>query len=70
MGQARATQKGWLTPYETAFGATICLFFALLIGIYLTISTGVYDYYMMFVTATSIFNAVCYTGGENMLFYS
>jgi 1,4-dihydroxy-2-naphthoate octaprenyltransferase len=66
VGQARATQKGWLTPNETAGGATLCLFCALIIGIYLSKSTGGLDMFMLFVTITSIFNAVCYTGGEEI----
>lgn len=77
VGQARATQKGWLTPYETAFGSTFCLFLAFILGCYLTwlsttwMSTGfiVIDYYMVFVTISSVFNAFCYTGGHYPLGY-
>ncbi len=78
VGQARATQKGWLTPFETAFGSTLCLGIASILGFYLTwIATtttanateSYIDYYMLFVTLSSVFNAFCYTGGEYPLGY-
>ncbi len=85
VGQARATQKGWLTPKETLFGSCGCLLFAFGIGSYLTYlsstwaststaaitttNTTTIDYYMVFVTISSIFNAFCYTGGEYPLGY-
>lgn len=74
VGQARATQKGWLTPFETAFGSTLCLGIASILGFYLTwIATSStksnIDYYMLFVTLSSVFNAFCYTGGEYPLGY-
>mmetsp|Transcript_3741 Transcript_3741/g.8191 ORF Transcript_3741/g.8191 Transcript_3741/m.8191 type:complete len:406 (+) Transcript_3741:32-1249(+) len=34
VGQARATQKGWLTPYETCRGCLLCLLAALFVGMY------------------------------------
>ena len=70
VGQARATQKGWLTPFETAAASTICLLAATVLGITLTGMTGRWnDLYMVFVTITSVFNAVCYTGGPYPLGY-
>ena len=73
VGQARATQKGWLTPYETAFGSTFCLVLATVLGLYLTFLASSWsnamDYYMIFVTISSVFNAFCYTGGEYPLGY-
>ena len=84
VGQARATQKGWLTPMETLYGSSGCLGLATCIGLYLTYicstsssvtsstSTSVsssIDYYMIFVTISSVFNAFCYTGGEYPLGY-
>jgi len=33
VGQARATQRGWLTPYETCRGCVLCMLSALLVGI-------------------------------------
>ena len=32
VGQARATQRGWLTPFQTAFAATSILFLGFMIG--------------------------------------
>eukprot|EP00554_Chaetoceros_debilis_P003656 CAMPEP_0194082896 /NCGR_PEP_ID=MMETSP0149-20130528/8299_1 /TAXON_ID=122233 /ORGANISM="Chaetoceros debilis, Strain MM31A-1" /LENGTH=348 /DNA_ID=CAMNT_0038765171 /DNA_START=26 /DNA_END=1068 /DNA_ORIENTATION=- len=72
VGQARATQKGWLTPFQTAAGSTVCLFFAAVIGSVLTkicSGGGSIDPYMTFITISSIFNAVCYTGGPYPLGY-
>lgn len=77
VGQARATQKGWLSPKETAMGSTLCVGLATLLGLYLTFlasspsppSSSVIDYYMIFVTISSAFNAFCYTGGEYPLGY-
>jgi 1,4-dihydroxy-2-naphthoate octaprenyltransferase len=70
VGQARATQRGWLTPFETAAASTICLLIAAVLGMMLTGMTGRWnDPYMIFVTSTSVFNAVCYTGGPYPLGY-
>jgi|AntRauTorckE5430_2_1112549.scaffolds.fasta_scaffold14490_1 1,4-dihydroxy-2-naphthoate octaprenyltransferase len=69
VGQARATQKGWLTPFQTAAGSTLCIAIATCIGIRLTCMMGRWDAYMIFVTITSAFNAVCYTGGPFPLGY-
>ena len=84
VGQARATQKGWLTPYETCRGCVLCLFASLFIGMrYLiplnaecgNLSTG-NDYgnnsadpIMVFLVLSSLFNAVAYTGGPFPLGY-
>lgn len=72
VGQVRATQKGWLTPMQTATAATLCLLLASSIGFYLTkLSERIisYDPFMHFVTVTSVFNAFCYTGGHYPLGY-
>ncbi len=79
VGQARATQKGWLSPFQTAFGATFCLVLATILGILLTrMCNGAgsvgddilgIDPYMVFVTISSVFNAVAYTGGPYPLGY-
>jgi 1,4-dihydroxy-2-naphthoate octaprenyltransferase len=68
VGQARATQKGWLTPYQTASASTACISLALAIGLPLlpTFSSDP-AYYIMI--ATSCFNAVAYTGGPYPLGY-
>jgi len=72
VGQVRATQKGWLTPTQTATAATLCLLLASTIGFCLTkLSEHIisYDPFMHFVTITSVFNAFCYTGGHYPLGY-
>ena len=69
LGQARATQKGWLTPFQTAAASTFFLVLAFWIGVVLTRRTGRWDLYMVFVTLSSVFNAVCYTGGPYPLGY-
>lgn len=71
VGQARATQKGWLTPFQTAMGASMVLLLALLIGIVLI--SGLKDTFaiwtMSSIVSTSIFNAFAYTGGPWPLGY-
>jgi 1,4-dihydroxy-2-naphthoate octaprenyltransferase len=70
VGQARATQKGWLTPFETNAGASFCLVLASLLGVSLMVQTGRYqDPYLIFMIVSSVFNAVCYTGGPYPLGY-
>ena len=75
VGQARATQKGWLTPRQTAGGATLCLALATAIGLYLAqiAATGRdcygFDGPSLFIVASSVFNAVAYTGGPYPLGY-
>lgn len=81
VGQARATQKGWLTPYETCRGCVICLMGASFIGIYYLIpssssstelcvgSNDSFDGIMIFIVLSSLFNAVAYTGGPFPLGY-
>ena len=66
IGQARATQKGWLTPRQTAGLATLSLGLAHGIGVQLAREAGSW---MWFVTWTSVFNAVAYTGGPYPLGY-
>lgn len=41
VGQARATQKGWLSPYETCRGCVVCLLSALVVGLWWLIPVGV-----------------------------
>mmetsp|Transcript_11300 Transcript_11300/g.16092 ORF Transcript_11300/g.16092 Transcript_11300/m.16092 type:complete len:339 (+) Transcript_11300:109-1125(+) len=67
VGQARATQKGWLTPQQTAGASTACLVAALAIGINLLPSPD--DVFSWCVVLTSAFNAVAYTGGPYPLGY-
>mmetsp|Transcript_15062 Transcript_15062/g.30363 ORF Transcript_15062/g.30363 Transcript_15062/m.30363 type:complete len:439 (-) Transcript_15062:927-2243(-) len=85
IGQARATQRGWLTPLQTASGATLCLGLASAIGLYLAYIAGTctadtsngstctsmygLDKATLFIVATSVFNAVAYTGGPYPLGY-
>jgi hypothetical protein len=60
VGQARATQKGWLTPFQTAAAASFVLFMALLLGIgFITRvqHSTVHFYIMITIVVTSIFNA-------------
>lgn len=61
VGQARATQKGWLTGRQTAGGSALALALATVIGSSLAMRPGCRGF-MSFVTATSVFNAVAYTG--------
>ena len=75
VGQARATQKGWLTPRQTAGGATLCLALATAIGLYLAqIAATGSDFYgfdgpSFFIVSSSVFNAVVYAGGPFPLGY-
>ena len=66
LGQARATQKGWLTATEVATGATVALGLAGALGVRLIARGG---WSMVFVVLTSEFNAVAYTGGPYPLGY-
>mmetsp|Transcript_19497 Transcript_19497/g.29328 ORF Transcript_19497/g.29328 Transcript_19497/m.29328 type:complete len:340 (-) Transcript_19497:159-1178(-) len=61
VGQARATQKGWLSPQETASAATAALLVAFFIGLSMMPPGG--DKIFWFVLLSSCFNAVAYTGG-------
>eukprot|EP00985_Skeletonema_marinoi_P003845 scaffold1673_cov99-Skeletonema_marinoi.AAC.1 len=74
VGQARATQKGWLTPYETCRGCVLCLMASLFIGMRYLIPTNCdggssADPIMVFIVLSSLFNAVAYTGGPFPLGY-
>ena len=62
VGQARATQKGWLTAEQTLRGALTSLCGAVAVGAYLASRPGC-AFFMTFVVITSTFNAVAYTGG-------
>lgn len=76
VGQARATQKGWLTPMQTASAATFVLGLALLLGIGFVKSIdrnqeggSARAAVMTFLVISSIFNAFAYTGGPWPLGY-
>ncbi|KAH8060603.1 hypothetical protein JL722_4714 [Aureococcus anophagefferens] len=68
VGQARATQKGWLSPGQTAGLSTAALVAAASIGASLARRPGCGGW-MTFVTITSVFNALAYTGGPFPLGY-
>ena len=68
VGQARATQKGWLSPGQTAGLSTAALVAAASIGASLARRPGCGGW-MTFVTVTSVFNALAYTGGPFPLGY-
>mmetsp|Transcript_2118 Transcript_2118/g.6410 ORF Transcript_2118/g.6410 Transcript_2118/m.6410 type:complete len:322 (-) Transcript_2118:143-1108(-) len=67
-GQARATQKGWLTPAAVRSAAAACVAVQVAIGLHLALTEtppgSDARTYMYFVTVTSAFNAFAYTGGE------
>ncbi|CAJ1915367.1 unnamed protein product [Cylindrotheca closterium] len=72
VGQARATQKGWLTPFQTAAAASGVLGLALLLGLgFISSVSGDPNHHviMIGIVATSIFNAFAYTGGPWPLGY-
>jgi len=74
VGQSRATQKGWLTPDQTAAGATTMLTGNLVIGVYFLQQLSVHnhgqvDMFFLFIVLSSIFNAFAYTGGPYPLGY-
>mmetsp|Transcript_15049 Transcript_15049/g.31214 ORF Transcript_15049/g.31214 Transcript_15049/m.31214 type:complete len:343 (+) Transcript_15049:107-1135(+) len=78
VGQARATQKGWLTPFQTAMASGLTLLVGLLLGIrfILQMTAAAEDdegwkgiAIMVFIVVTSIFNAFAYTGGPWPLGY-
>lgn len=72
VGQARATQKGWLTPFQTAIAASGVLMLGFVLGLDFMLgmdpNTGRRPY-LVFIVATSIFNAFAYTGGPWPLGY-
>ncbi|OEU10079.1 hypothetical protein FRACYDRAFT_173266 [Fragilariopsis cylindrus CCMP1102] len=73
VGQARATQKGWLTPFQTAMASGLTLLVGLILGIRFVINiattTTTTAHIMVFIVVTSIFNAFAYTGGPWPLGY-
>ena len=74
VGHARATQKGWLSPWQTATAATVTLTAALVLGISLlyqttTTTTLSHKAALWFLILSSVFNAVAYTGGPYPLGY-
>jgi 1,4-dihydroxy-2-naphthoate octaprenyltransferase len=69
VGQARATQKGWLSPEQTCAGSTLALTLAFAIGLQLIYKNGMYDGLLWFIILSSIFDAVAYTEGPFLLGY-
>jgi 1,4-dihydroxy-2-naphthoate octaprenyltransferase len=73
VGQARATQKGWLTPLQTAMAASGVLGLAFLLGVgfIVQIQHGslTTTLVMAFIVTTSVFNGFAYTGGPWPLGY-
>lgn len=76
VGQARATQKGWLTPVQTATAATTVLGLGLLLGMNFVFGIDRHQeggwtrtILMALVVVTSVFNAFAYTGGPWPLGY-
>ena len=70
VGQARATQKGWLSPFATAAGSSFCLLVSLLSGVTLLHRTKYLESPVGWaVILSSMFNAVAYTGGPYPLGY-
>jgi 1,4-dihydroxy-2-naphthoate polyprenyltransferase len=66
VGQARATQKGWLTPTQTATASCLFLFIGSLLGLGFILNiqhSSIRTMGMIFIVSTSIFNAFAYTGG-------
>jgi 1,4-dihydroxy-2-naphthoate octaprenyltransferase len=66
VGQARATQKGWLTPTQTAMASCFVLLIGALLGTHFVLNiqgNSLRTIWMMLVVSTSIFNAFAYTGG-------
>jgi 1,4-dihydroxy-2-naphthoate octaprenyltransferase len=66
LGPARATQQGWLTPGQVAWGAGVALALALLVGVYLVAVGGLP---ILWVGIASLLSAVAYTGGPYPLGY-
>ena len=72
VGQARATQRGWLTPSQTAGASTACLVLALAIAIPMVLDLQQQESttnLLWFILISSCFNAVAYTGGPYPLGY-
>ena len=82
VGQARATQKGWLTPFQTAMASGLTLLLGLFLGIWFILEMAMTAdpddgsgnnqqriAAMIFIVISSIFNAFAYTGGPWPLGY-
>jgi len=72
VGQARATQKGWLTPHQTASAACTMMGLTFLVGLSFILQIqGPQWRTVMFtiVVLTSVFNGFAYTGGPFPLGY-
>mmetsp|Transcript_26127 Transcript_26127/g.61365 ORF Transcript_26127/g.61365 Transcript_26127/m.61365 type:complete len:346 (+) Transcript_26127:60-1097(+) len=75
VGHARATQKGWLTPFQTARASGFTLLLGLFLGLRFIFKMARAEMHlqhiatMTAIVATSIFNAFAYTGGPWPLGY-
>ena len=75
VGQPRATQKGWLTPTQTAHAAGWTLLAGFVLGVnfmhqmWQSETEWTYLAFTYFIIGTSILNAFAYTGGEWPLGY-
>jgi 1,4-dihydroxy-2-naphthoate polyprenyltransferase len=74
VGQARATQKGWLSPFQVRFLATILAVLALIDGSLLIVdlqtrSSPTRTFVFAAIVTTSVFNAFAYTAGPWPLGY-
>jgi len=70
VGHARATAKGWLTPFQTCAASVGALSATFLSGLYLVVVTGqLGNVFLWFLVLSSIFNAFAYTGGPFPLGY-
>lgn len=75
VGHARATQKGWLTPFQTAMSSGLTLLLGLFLGLRFIIKLTIAKAHlqqigmMTAIVGTSIFNAFAYTGGPWPLGY-
>lgn len=76
VGQARATQKGWLTPFQTAAASGLTVLLGLVLGMrFVAELANATDgdrslvAAMVLIVVSSIFNAFAYTGGPWPLGY-
>jgi len=66
LGQARATQRGWLTPTQVAFAAGLVALLAMAVGVYLVTIGG---WPIVVIGLSSLLCAWAYTGGPKPLGY-
>ena len=60
VGQPRATQKGWLTPYQTASASGLILLMGFTLGIFIYLQYCNSQLYRRRRRRRSSFNNVCY----------